>query len=348
MKVYRNIYPLIISPENLFAAWEIFRHNKHNKPDVATFEHNVEENIFQLHRELFDKTYRHGPYKGFWVHDPKLRRIHKATVRDRVLHHAVFKVLNPIFDPTFISTSFSCRLGKGTHAGVRTLARMVRAESHNYRRSCWILKCDIRKFFDSIDHDVLLGLLEKKIIDPDAKWLLGEIVESFSTSATLFEHKGVPIGNLTSQIFANIYMDTFDQFVKHELKIKNYVRYTDDFVLVSWDKASLEKSLNLMRIFLRDVLRLELHPKKIILRKYSQGIEFLGYAILPYHIIPKTRTRQRVFRKVKLKVAAFRKGLASEISTQATLQSYLGVFSHANAHRLSEELKNQFWFWFSE
>ena len=180
MKIYRNIYKLIISPENLFEAWEIFKHDKRNRPDVEAFEKNVEREILKLARKLRDKSYRHGPYRGFWVRDPKLRRIHKATVLDRVLHHAIFKILNPIFEPTFIPASFSCRVGKGTHKGVEYLAHTLRAVSKNSTQPCYALKCDIRKFFDTIDHDILLRILEKRIVDPDTCWLMGEIIESYT------------------------------------------------------------------------------------------------------------------------------------------------------------------------
>ena len=171
----------MISPDNLFAAWEIFKRDKRNKPDVAEFEQRIEQHIFQLHRELCDKTYRHGSYTGFWIHDPTRRRIHKATVRDRVLHHAIFRVLNPIFEPTFISTSFSCRVGKGTHAGVRAVAKMLRAESRNDTRPCFALKCDVRKFFDSVEHSILFQILCRRVADRDVQELLRGIIESFTT-----------------------------------------------------------------------------------------------------------------------------------------------------------------------
>ena len=182
MKVYKDIYGLIISPENLFAAWKIFKSDKRNKSDVGKFERNLERNIFGLLRELRDKTYRHGPYSGFWINDPKRRRIHKASVRDRVLHHAIFRILNPIFEPTFIAASFSCRVGKGTHAGVRTVANMLRAESRNDTRPCFALKCDVRKFFDSVDHGILFGILSCRIADPDALALLRGIIESYAAN----------------------------------------------------------------------------------------------------------------------------------------------------------------------
>jgi hypothetical protein len=178
MKIYKNLFDSIVSAESLFEAWDAFKRDKRNKLDVALFERNIEREIFRLARELREKIYRHGPYRGFWIRDPKVRHIHKASVRDRVLHHAIFNVLNPIFEPTFISTSFSCRVGKGTHKGVEYLANTLRAVSRNNTRPCFALKCDVRKFFDSVDHRILLGILSKKIRDPDTLWLLNNIIDS--------------------------------------------------------------------------------------------------------------------------------------------------------------------------
>jgi RNA-directed DNA polymerase len=339
MKIYKNLYPLIISAENLFAAWEVFKSDKRNKPDVAEFEQKVEQHIFQLRRELRDKTYRHGPYYGFWVHDPKRRRIHKATVRDRVLHHAIFRIINPIFEPTFIPTSFSCRIGKGTHKGVESVRDMLRAESKNGTEACWVLKCDVRKFFDSVDHSVLLSIIKRRVKDADAFGLLKKIVESYSTA----NDKGIPIGNLTSQMFANIYMGEFDHFVKHSLHIKRYARYTDDFVVVSRDKAYLENLLSPMREFIGEKLKLQLHPQKVTIRKYRQGADFLGYVVLPYHKALRTRTKKRMFRKMADRAAAYHSGAITKAAFEGALSSYLGVLSHADAHELTERFRNQFW-----
>ena len=179
MKVYKNLYNRIISTVNLFEAWNIFKRDKRNRQDVEAFEKNVEYEIFKLGRELRTKHYRHGPYRMFLLHDPKLRRIHKATVRDRVLHHAIFKVLNPIFEPTFIPASFSCRVGKGTHKGAEYLERTLRTVSRNNTQPCYALKCDVRKFFDSIDHRILIGILEKRIIDPDTRLLMRGVIKSY-------------------------------------------------------------------------------------------------------------------------------------------------------------------------
>jgi retron-type reverse transcriptase len=349
MKIYRDLYWLIISPQALFRAWEIFKSDKRNKPDVAEFEMNLEQNIFDLYRDLKNGTYRHGGYKGFWIHDPKLRRIHKASVRDRVLHHAVFRVLNPIFEPTFIPTSFSCRIGKGTHKGMKKVAEMIRTVSRNNTRPCYALKCDVRKFFDSIDHDTLLKILDKKIKDEKVMGLMREIIDSFAASRpNLFDRRGVPIGNLTSQIFANIYMNEFDQFMKHELKVDNYARYTDDFIIVSTDKRYLENLLTPIEGFLRSKLFLELHPKKVILRKHNRGIDFLGYVILPYHIKMRTKTKRRIPRKLHESIRLYKSGAISELTLKSSLQSYMGVLSHADARTLGQEIRNKYWFWLSE
>lgn len=349
MKTFKKLFDNVCNPESLFLAWDEFKRDKGKKTDVLEFEKHLEQNIFELYREIRDKNYLHRPYEGFYIYDPKRRHIHKASVRDRVLHHAVFKVLNPIFEPTFIPTSFSCRVGKGTHRGVVALESMIRKVSRNYTRPCYALKCDVRKFFDSVDHTILTAILERKILDPEMRHLLREIVGSFSSGQSdLFKYRGLPIGNLTSQIFANVYMNEFDQFVKRELKIAHYARYTDDFVVLSHDEAELKPMLEKMERFLHERLKLSLHPEKVMIRKPHQGVDFLGYVIFPHHILLRARTRRRMLRKLKEKVSMFREGRISEETLKSSLRSYLGVMSHADAYRLSEETKNKLWFWLSE
>ena len=251
MKIVNNLFLRIISLENLFLAWEEFRKDKQNKSDVQYFQFQLEQNIFELHHELANKVYKHGSYTNFYIRDPKVRHIHKALVRDRIIHHAIFRVLSPIFEPVFISNSFSCRIGKGTHKGVAGIERMVRKETRNYTKPCFALKCDVKKFFDSVNHKILLDILRKKIKDKDTIWLLNEIVNSFSSGhVNLFEKHGLPIGNLTSQLFANVYLNEFDQFVKNDLRVKYYARYTDDFVVISKDKKYLEDLLKQIQHFM--------------------------------------------------------------------------------------------------
>ncbi len=189
MKLFNKTFEQITSSDNLFSAWEIFKEDKKNKPDVANFGKKIEENIFEMQRELRNKTYKHSVYSGFYVYDPKRRHIHKATVRDRVLHHAIFRVLNPIFEPTFIAHSFSCRVDKGTHKGVEILSGMLRKVSKNLTKSCWALKCDVKKFFDTIDHQILIEILERRIKDPDCLWLLEEIIGSYDTGAEFMRER---------------------------------------------------------------------------------------------------------------------------------------------------------------
>jgi len=349
MKVYKNLFKQIINPENLFISWEKFKKGKRNKPDVAKFEFVLEKNIFKLHRDLKNKIYKHGKYKGFYICDPKVRHIHKATVRDRVIHHAIFRILNEVFEPTFIQASFSCRIGKGNHKGVLALEDMTRKVSKNYTKNCFVLKCDIKKFFDSIDHVILLEILCRKIKDEDTIYLLKEIIQSFSASQiNLFHRKGIPIGNLTSQLFANIYMNEFDQFIKHKLKIKYYARYTDDFVIVSDTKEEFNNILKKLESFLKEKLSLKLHPHKVEVRKLHQGIDFLGYVVKPHHKSLRTKTRKRLVKKLNYRVKEFQKGKIGKNTLKQTLASYLGVLSHASEYKFTENLKNNFWFWIND
>ena len=349
MKIHNDIFKRIISLENLFCAWDEFKKDKRKKKDVMRFEWRLEENIFRLHYELRHKHYRHEPYTSFYITDPKVRHIHKATVRDRILHHAMFAVLNPLFEPSFIPHSFSCQIGKGMHRGVNVLERMLRQESHNHTKPCFALKCDIQKFFGSVDHDILFSILVRRIQDDDALWLIKEIIGSFrSENTTIFERKGLPIGNLTSQLFANIYLNELDQYVKHILRAKKYVRYTDDFVIISEDYTYLANIIMPLREFLANRLLLNLHPRKMTIRKFSQGIDFLGYVVLPRYRVLRTKTERRIFRKLHLRTIDFRNGNIRQETLKQSLQSYLGVLSHANAYLLSQELQNHFWYWQNE
>jgi len=322
-----------------------FCRGKRSRKDVQEFEWRLEENIFALQRELASGSYRHGPYSAFTICDPKQRPIHKALVRDRIVHHALFKILNPIFESSFISHSFSCRAGKGTHRAVDMLERTLWRESRNHTRLCHVLKCDIHHFFASVDHEKLLSILGRRINDERTTELLREIVSSFvAEEPTLFERKGIPIGNLTSQLFANVYLNEFDQFMKHTLRVQCFIRYTDDFVIVSEDENYLCNLLPSIQSFLKEKLSLDLHPHKVTIRKYGQGIDFLGYVLLPHHRMIRTRTRRRMFRKLFERVGAYKAGVVSAEGVEHSLQSYLGVLSHANAHDVSEDLRNQYWF----
>lgn len=353
-----HIFDEIIGLENLFLAWREFKKGKSKKSDVQEFEFNLEDNLFQLHQELKTKTYQHSHYTAFNVCDPKPRRIHKACVRDRVLHHALFRILYPLFDKGFIFDSYSCRLGKGTHRAVNRLEKFTRKLSKNNRQNIFALKCDIRRFFDSVDQNILLGLIRKKVQDDDAVWLLLKIIKSFEKSP----HRGLPLGNVTSQLFANIYLNEIDQFVKHKLRIKYYLRYCDDFVILDknvfypssrtcfgislrtendiWERTSnnLTSLIGSISCFLKEKLKLTLHSDKIIIRKYGQGIDWLGYVVLPHYRVLRTKTKKRMFRKIKESKAKLNQDLVSRESFNQSLQSYHGVLKHCNSYKLKREL----------
>jgi retron-type reverse transcriptase len=231
-------YGDIISLENLFLAWQEFICGKKSKPDVRAFKRYLIDNIVTLHWELSNQSYCHGGYKSFFINDPKRRHIHKASVRDRLLHHAVYRVLYPFFECIFIADSYSCRQGKGTHRAINRFRSMHYQVSRNNTRTCWVLKCDIRKFFASIDHRILIAILYFYIPDRKIIWLLSNVIGSFWSISSVA--RGMPLGNLTSQLFANVYMNQLDQWVKHKLKARHYIRYADDFVFMSHNRAWLE------------------------------------------------------------------------------------------------------------
>ena len=319
-----NPFNRIISLENLFLAWQEFKKGKSNKINVQQFGYNLENNLVCLHEELETKSYKHSNYTAFSVCDPKLRRIHKAIVKDRILHHAIFRVLYPIFDKSFIFDSYSCRTGKGSHRAIRRLEDFLHKSSKNNCKNIFALKCDIKKFFDSIDQEILLELIKKKIKDENSVWLIEKIIRSFLV--------GIPLGNVTSQLFANVYLNELDQFVKHKLKVKHYLRYCDDFIILNEDVEYLKKLIVKIKDFLNKKLKLTLHPNKIIIRKYKQGIDFLGYIVLPHHRVLRTKTKRRILRKMTNKCRLLQEELITEEFFGQSLQSYLGILKHCEGH----------------
>ncbi|MCX6713852.1 MAG: reverse transcriptase domain-containing protein, partial [Candidatus Vogelbacteria bacterium] len=265
-------YNDIISLKNLYQARREFIRDKKNKKDVAEFSLNLSDNIYQLHLDLKNKTYIHGPYQAFNISDPKPRNIHKATVRDRLLHHAIYRVLYYHFNQKFIYDSYSCRFSKGTHEAIRRFAEFGRKVSENNTKTCWVLKCDVRKFFASIDRQILIAILQKHEADSDIIWLLGRVISSFHSAE---QSKGLPLGNLTSQLLVNIYLNEFDQFMKHKLKVKYYIRYADDFVVMARDRDYLENLLTKVSSFLLEKLKLNLHPDKVYIKTLASGVDFL-------------------------------------------------------------------------
>jgi hypothetical protein len=225
-------------------------------------------------------------------------------------------------------------LEKGTHRAVNRLEKFCRKLSKNNYRNIFALKCDIRKFFDSVDQDILLKLIKKKIQDDNAIWLIERIIKSYQKE----NNKGLPLGNVTSQLFANIYLNELDQFIKHKLKIKHYIRYCDDFVILGKEKERLVATIPLISCFIKEKLKLTLHFDKVIIRKYHQGIDFLGYIALPHYRVLRTKTKKRIFNKIKIRKTQLENGLITAKSFQQSLQSYLGVLKHCKGYKIKREL----------
>ena len=312
----------IISVENLLEAWREFLRGKRGKRDVQEFQLRLMNNILALHTDLASGTYRHGGYLAFKINDPKPRDIHKATVRDRLLHHAIYRKLYPFFDRTFVADLFFCRNNKGTHAALNRFRSLVYAVSQNHTRTCWVLKCDIRKFFASIDQEILLAILRERIPDDDLVRLLKEIIESFSSTLPGI---GLPLGNLTSQLFVNVYMNEFDQFAKHKLKARYYIRYADDFVVLSENRRWLDAILPEIAFFLERRLRINLHPEKVFIKTLASGVDFLGWVHFPNHRVLRTTTRRRMILRLKE-------------GRPESRASYRGLLLHGNARKIEREI----------
>ncbi len=322
---FNHTYDDIISIENLLEAWKEFICGKRSRKDVQEFERNLMNNLLSLHDDLSDRSYTHSEYEAFRIADPKPRNIHKAKVRDRLLHHAIHRKLYPFFDKRFIADSFSCRNRKGTHRALNRFHDFSYRISQNHTKQAYVLKCDIRKFFASIDQRILLNIFAKYITNKDILNLISKIVMSFhSTEKGL----GLPLGNLTSQLFVNIYMNEFDQFMKHKVKAKYYIRYADDFVIFSNDRKRLEEVISLMTDFLSKKLSLRLHPDKVSINTVYSGIDYLGWIHFSDHLIVRTKTKQRMLRNIELKEGRVE-----------TVQSYLGLIGHGNSQKLKKHIE---------
>jgi len=318
----RYSYKQIITPEHLLETWKLFLRGKRHKKDVAQFEANLAGELAALHRDLARKTYVHGPYAAFHVADPKPRDIHKASVRDRFVHHLIYKALYPYFDKRFIHDSYSCRKEKGTHRALDRFRYFAGKVSQNNTCTCYVLKCDVRKFFANIRHDVLFKILEWHIPGKDMLYLIRQVVSSFHANQ---QGVGLPLGNLTSQLLVNVYMHEFDRYVKHNLNIKYYIRYADDFAVLSEDKRYLEETLSQISSFLQKRLHLTLHDDKVSIQTYTSGVDFLGWVHFPGYRKLRTSTKRRILRKMKY------------YPRRESVNSYRGFLRHGDTYKIRKE-----------
>lgn len=348
-KIYKNFYPQI---HDLFNLWQAFikaSKGRRSHPSIAAFEYDLEPELIQLRDELRDESYQPGGYRSFTVHEPKRRKISAAPFRDRVVHHALMNVIGPMLERKFIHDSYANQIGKGTHKALDRCTYLM-------RRYAYVLPCDVKQFFPSIDHEILKSVLSKTIQDASAMKLVEKIAASgegilndeydmtyftgddpsTGSGQGLFaanRPRGLPIGNLTSQFWANCYLDPFDHFVKRNLQCKGYVRYVDDFLLFSNDKAELnEWRLKIIAELAK--LRLTLHETKCQPRPVAEGIPFLGFVVFPEHRLLKRRKGiafQRKYRKLR------KDHLRGEISLErinASIQGWVNHVRYANTWRL--------------
>lgn len=319
--MFNHSYETITTIENLLATWERFLAGKRHRRDVILFEAELAVNLADLHAALVSRSYQHGGYSAFNVSDPKPRNIHKATVRDRLLHHLIYRALYPYFDARFIYDSYSCRKHKGTHRALNRFKLFAGRVSRNHSRTCYVLKCDIKKFFANIDHATLLAILRRHIEDVGIIELIRRVISSFHTTAP---GVGLPLGNLTSQLLANIYMHEFDMYVKQKLRVQYYIRYADDFAVLSDSRAYLTELLPKFEELLRDKLKLTMHEHKVYIKTYASGVDFLGWVHFPHHRQIRTSTKRKVIKKLR----GYHK--------PQTVTSYRGLLGHGDTYRLRQ------------
>ncbi|MBX7168093.1 MAG: reverse transcriptase/maturase family protein [Pirellulales bacterium] len=331
MKRHGGLWCEVVAFENLLRAFRKARRGKCQRRDVERFSFRYELELATLQRELVAGTYQPGPLRTFILHDGKPRRISAAPFRDRVVHHALCNVIEPIFERRFIDDSYASRQGKGVHAAIRRYQQFARG--HPY-----VLKCDVSKFFPSVDHHVLLRLLARKLKDRDVLDLARRIVANSSPAlATDAGLRGLPIGNQTSQFFGNVYLDPLDHFVKERLRCRSYLRYVDDFVLLGDDTHQLAGFREAIAEFLAS-LRLQLHPQKRAISRTGDGLRLLGYRVWPRH---SRLTREGVLR-ARRRLRRYQRWYAAGRLTGAELtqrvRAWLGHALHASPESFRRDL----------
>lgn len=331
MKTYNISYSKIISVGNLYLAWKRAKRGKTKRPCVIEFNKKLIENILNLNKELENKTYSPKHLVTFILHDPKTRKISKSAFRDRIVHHAIVRVIEPIFDKTFIYDSCANRINKGGIFAIKRFDKFKRKVSKNNTRKCFVLKADIRHYFQTVSHEVLLKIIRRKISDENIIWLITKILDNFDSKK---DKTGMPLGNLTSQFFANVYLNELDYFIKQKLKIKFYLRYVDDFIILHENREQLEEWKTQIDEFLRQELKIELHPDKSRIILLSQGVDFVGFRNFYYFRLLRKRNINNMKRKIEL----FKQGLLCEDKFNESFQGWSAYAKWANTFKLRKGL----------
>lgn len=343
MKRYGNLWQKIVDFGNLLSAAKLAQQGKRFRPNVLVFNYNLERELFKLKEELESKTYRPGHYKTFEIVEPKRRMISAAPYRDRVVHHALCNIVVPIFEHTFIYNSYANRIGFGTHRALRKFTGFARSSSY-------VLQCDIKKYFPSIDHEILKLLVRNKIKCADTLWLIDTVIDNSNPQQSVVEYfpgddllsplsrrRGLPIGNLSSQFFASVYLNGFDHFVLEQLKISKYVRYVDDFALFSDDRLLLQDARLAVEEYLVK-LRVKIHPIKSQLFETKQGATFVGFRVFPDTIRVRQESWRRGRRRLRRLQREYANGEIELVQFARSLQSWVAHLQHGDTWNLRQTM----------
>ncbi|MDJ0569633.1 MAG: RNA-directed DNA polymerase [Pleurocapsa sp. MO_192.B19] len=349
MKRYGNLWHQIVDWSNLLLASRKAQRGKRFRDNVLAFNYNLEPELFKLQSELESKTYCPGAYKSFRIYDPKPRLISAAPYRDRVVHHALCNIIVTLIEKSFISDTYANRVGYGTHRALKRFIQFARS-------SRYVLQCDIRKYFPSIDHEILKQIIRRKIKCQDTLWLIELIIDSSNPQEPVLEYfpgddlltpllrrHGLPIGNLTSQFFANWYLNNFDHFIKEKLRVKKYLRYVDDFALFGDDWDFLTQARREIEQYLT-TLRLIIHPIKSQLFETRHGANFVGFRILPDRIRVRNDNLRRARRRLKQLQADYARGEVTLKDLIQRLQSWSAHLNHGDTYQLQEDIFSQYTF----
>jgi retron-type reverse transcriptase len=345
MKRYGGLWPQIINFENLLQAAHQAQKGKRFRENVLAFNYDQEKELFTLQKELQTHTYRPGDYRTFQIRDPKPRLISAAPYRDRVVHHALCNIIMPILERSLIADTYANRIGYGTHRALRRFTQFART-------SKYILQCDIRKYFPSIDHLILKNQIRRKIKCADTLWLIDTIIDGSNPQEPAIEYfpgddlltplqrrRGLPIGNLTSQFFANFYLAGFDRFIKENLGIRKYLRYVDDFALFGDDRQQLTEARPAIENYLAK-LRLKIHPIKSQLFETRQGANFVGFRVLPERIRVRNDNLRRARSRLKQMQNDYARGEVLLPKLIERLQSWEAHLKHGDTYRLRQSIFN--------
>jgi retron-type reverse transcriptase len=343
MKRYGYLWPHVTDFENLLAASRQAQKGKRFRDNILRFNYDLEHHLIQLQQELQTQTYRPGDYTTFYVKEPKPRLISAAPYRDRVVHHALCNVIMPIFERTFIYDSYANRVSCGSHRALKRFTEFTRS-------SRYVLQCDVRKYFPSIDLNILKGILRRKIKCPDTLWLIDTIIDGSNDQEPVIDYfpgddlltpvqrrRGLPIGNLTSQFFANVYLNGFDHFVKETLKATKYLRYVDDFALFSDDRGFLAEARQAIEAYLT-TLRLKIHPIKSQLFETRLGPVFVGFRVLPDHIRVKSANLHRARYRLRQSQKQYASGSLSFEQLTQSVRSWAAHLKHADTWHLRGDI----------